>query len=182
MTDLGKMNISYKKIKFIIALFLNFFLNFNIYQAMADNPLKKYKKDITNLSKFQRYVIEEGGTEPPFDNTYWDNKKEGIYVDAASNQPLFSSRDKFDSKTGWPSFTKPIDDNVIYTKGDYSHGMNRVEVRSSDADSHLGHLFNDGPKERGGLRYCINSASLRFIEKDSLEKEGYKEYEKLFKK
>jgi methionine-R-sulfoxide reductase len=172
------MNILHKKIKFVIALFLNF----NTYQVMADNSPKKYKKDTTNLSQFQRYVIEEGGTEPAFDNIYWDNKKEGIYVDAASNQPLFSSNDKFDSKTGWPSFTKPIEDNVVYTKNDYSHGMNRVEVRSNVADSHLGHLFNDGPRERGGLRYCINSASLRFIEKDSLEKEGYKEYEKLFKK
>ncbi len=143
---------------------------------------KKYVKNTKNLTNLQRHVVEENGTEPPFRNEYWNNKKEGIYVDAASGQPLFSSLDKYDSGTGWPSFTKPIEQGLVVEKSDISHGMRRVEVRSKDADSHLGHVFDDGPADKGGLRYCINSASLKFIPKESLKKEGYEELERLFKK
>lgn len=141
-----------------------------------------YPKQTHKLSDFQKKIIQGNGTEPAFRNEYWNNKKEGIYVDAASGQPLFSSIDKYDSGSGWPSFTKPIDQNMIVEKRDDSHGMQRVEVRSKDADSHLGHVFDDGPQEKGGMRYCINSASLKFIPKESLKKEGYGEYEKLFEK
>lgn len=140
------------------------------------NSEKKYQKDLSNLTKFQKYVTQEDGTEPPFRNEYWNNKKDGIYVDAASGQPLFSSKDKYDSGTGWPSFTRPINKNYVTEKSDFSLGMKRVEVRSKDADSHLGHIFDDGPKDRGGMRYCINSASLKFIPKESLKKEGYEEF------
>ena len=128
----------------------------------------------------QRYVTQENGTEPPFDNEYWNNHQDGIYVDILTGKPLFSSRDKFDSCCGWPSFSKPIDTLEIIEKTDYSHGMIRTEVRSKDSDAHLGHLFDDGPSELGGMRYCINSAALRFIPKDELEKEGYSPYLKLF--
>jgi methionine-R-sulfoxide reductase len=149
---------------------------------MAEEMSKKYVKNTKNLTDLQRHVVEENGTEPPFRNEYWNNKKEGIYVDAASGQPLFSSLDKYDSGTGWPSFTKPIEQGLVVEKSDISHGMRRVEVRSKDADSHLGHVFDDGPADKGGLRYCINSASLKFIPKESLKKEGYEEFERLFKK
>jgi len=161
------------------------FFNFLFSQAMADQPkisLKNYQKNLQNLSDFQKYVIEQNGTEPAFNNKYWNHKEEGIYVDASSGEPLFSSLDKFDSGSGWPSFTKPIDIINVVKKTDYSHGMSRVEVRSKHGDSHLGHVFEDGPKEQGGLRYCINSASLRFIARKDLKKEGYAEYEKLFSK
>jgi methionine-R-sulfoxide reductase len=139
------------------------------------------KKNLSNLTPLQKKVTQENGTEAPFANEYWNNKKEGIYVDVVSGEVLFSSKDKFDSGTGWPSFTKPIKNEQIIEKKDSSHGMTRVEVRSKDADSHLGHLFDDGPKDKGGMRYCINSASLRFIPKEDLQKEGYGEFEKLFK-
>ncbi|MFH0876291.1 MAG: peptide-methionine (R)-S-oxide reductase MsrB [archaeon] len=135
------------------------------------------KKSLTSL---QYKVTQQSGTEPAFNNEYWDNHKEGIYADVVSGEPLFSSKDKFDSGTGWPSFTKPILKNEVVEKKDSSLVVPRTEVRSKTSDSHLGHVFNDGPKEDGGMRYCINSASLRFIAKKNLEKEGYGKYLKLF--
>lgn len=129
---------------------------------------------VDHLNEHQYYVTQEGGTEKPFDNEYWDNKEEGIYVDVVTGEALFSSNDKFDSGTGWPSFTKPIGEDKVIEKEDNSFGMSRVEARSET--SHLGHIFPDGPKDKGGMRYCINSASLKFIPKANLEAEGYGEY------
>ena len=145
-----------------------------------NNASKKYQKDLSQLTPFQKYVTQKNGTEPAFSNEYWNNKKDGIYVDVTSGQPLFSSKDKYDSGTGWPSFTRPISQSLVVEKSDNSFGMKRVEVRSKDADSHLGHVFDDGPKDKGGMRYCINSAALKFIPKESLEKEGYKNFAKEF--
>jgi methionine-R-sulfoxide reductase len=138
-------------------------------------------KSIKNLTPLQRKVILENGTEPSFQNEFWDNIKEGIYVDVVSGEPLFSSTDKFDSGCGWPSFSKPINKDSVIEKEDNSHSMNRTEVRSKKAGSHLGHVFNDGPKPLG-TRYCINSASLKFIPREDMEKEGYGEYLNIFKK
>ena len=132
------------------------------------------------LTPEQYSVTQENGTERPFTGEYWDNKEPGIYVDVVSGEPLFASVDKFDSGTGWPSFTKPIDQTNVVEKKDASHFMIRTEVRSAHGDSHLGHLFPDGPAEEGGLRYCINSASLRFIHRDKLAEEGYGDYLQLF--
>ena len=130
------------------------------------------------LTPLQFHITQENGTEPPFRNEFHDFKGKGLYVDIVSGEPLFSSLDKYDSGCGWPSFTKPI--AQIIEKKDLSHGMMRTEVRSKEADSHLGHVFTDGPKDKGGLRYCINSASLRFIPYETLEDEGYGLYIPLF--
>lgn len=137
---------------------------------------------IARLTPLQRSVTQNDGTEPPFRNEYFDNKAPGLYVDIVSGQPLFSSTDKYDSGTGWPSFTKPIEHAAVTTKTDRMLFMTRTEVRSSGADSHLGHVFDDGPRDRGGLRYCMNSAALRFIPVDQLEAEGYGDYLSLFTK
>jgi methionine-R-sulfoxide reductase len=135
----------------------------------------------TELTEIQKYVTLQCGTEPPFRNEYWNNKREGVYVCIISGEPLFTSLDKFDSGTGWPSFTKPIDKGKLDEVVDKTHGMVRTEVRSAQGDSHLGHVFPDGPAPTG-LRYCINSAALRFIPVEDLEKEGYARLLPLFKK
>jgi len=137
-------------------------------------------KAIAALTPMQYHVTQQNGTEPPFDNQYNANHRQGIYVDIVSGEPLFTSLDKFDSGCGWPSFSKPINQQQIIEKEDNSYGMNRIEVRSSEADSHLGHVFTDGPAALGGLRYCINSAALKFIPKEELETQGYGEYLRLF--
>jgi peptide-methionine (R)-S-oxide reductase len=148
---------------------------------------KEYNKNpaaVGALSPEQYHVTQKNGTERPFTGEYWDNHEPGIYVDVVSGEPLFASIDKFESRTGWPSFTKPIaSDNGsnVVEKRDLSHLMIRTEVRSAHGDSHLGHVFTDGPRAEGGLRYCINSASLRFIHLDDLEAEGYGEYVRLFR-
>ena len=134
----------------------------------------------TKLTEMQAYVTQEDGTEPPFKNAYWDNKAEGIYVDVQSGEPLFSSTDKFKSGTGWPSFTKPIKAENVVNKTDFKLFSPRTEVRSQGADSHLGHVFDDGPVDAGGKRFCVNSAALRFVAKANLEKEGYGEFLNLF--
>jgi peptide-methionine (R)-S-oxide reductase len=145
--------------------------------------MSKYHKDseaVSGLSPEQYRVTQLNGTERPFENEYWENKEAGLYVDVVSGEPLFTSMDKFDSGCGWPSFTKPAESENVLEKRDTSHGMIRTEVRSTHGDSHLGHVFPDGPREAGGLRYCINSASLRFIPVNRLEAEGYGRYSKLF--
>lgn len=136
----------------------------------------KFTEAIRNLSPEQYRVTQQNRTELPGSGEYLDNHEPGIYVDVVSGEPLFASSDKFDSGCGWPSFTKPIEPANINELHDTSHGMVRTEVRSTHADSHLGHVFPDGPKERGGLRYCINSASLRFVPRDDMEAEGYGAY------
>lgn len=142
----------------------------------------KTPEAVAALTRKQYQVTQEDATEPPFRNEFWDNHDAGIYVDVVSGEPLFSSTDKFDSGSGWPSFTRPIEPANVAEKSDRTLWMVRTEVRSANADSHLGHLFDDGPRDQGGMRYCINSAALRFVPVDQLETEGYGDYRSLFTK
>jgi peptide-methionine (R)-S-oxide reductase len=141
---------------------------------------RKTPEALARLTPEQFRVTQQNGTERPFDNPYNDHREPGLYVDVVSGEPLFTSLDKFESHCGWPSFTRPVEPAHVVEKRDASHGMIRTEVRSAHGDSHLGHVFPDGPREAGGLRYCINSASLRFVPVNDLEREGYGEYRKLF--
>ena len=145
-----------------------------MYKKPSDDELRK------NLTELEYKVTQNAGTERPFSSEYDEFYEEGIYVDKVSGEPLFSSKDKFNAGCGWPSFSKPVEGTEINEKEDLSHGMVRTEVRSKNADSHLGHVFPDGPQELGGLRYCINGAALRFVPKEDLEKEGYGEYLRIF--
>jgi methionine-R-sulfoxide reductase len=150
-----------------------------IFLAMSANA-KNFDSKIAELTDLQKEVTQNDATERPFNNEYWDNKEEGIYVDVVSGEVLFSSKDKYDSGSGWPSFVKPIDAGNIETDSDNKIGYERTEIRSKTADSHLGHVFDDGPQELGGKRYCVNSAAMKFIAKGDLEKAGYGEYKKDF--
>ena len=141
---------------------------------------RKTPEALARLTPAQYQVTQEEGTEPAFRNEYWNNHEPGIYVDIVSGQPLFASTDKYDSRTGWPSFTKPIEPDAVTTKTDRALFLKRTEVRSSGANSHLGHVFDDGPADAGGLRYCMNSAALRFISVADLDAEGYGKYRSLF--
>ncbi len=166
----------------VVLVSAHLFITKGVFLAMADESGQKPMSATElkeKLSEMQYYVTQQCGTEPPFKNEYWNNHREGIYVDVVSGEALFSSRDKFDSGTGWPSFTQPLAKRAVVEKRDSSHGMERVEVRSAQGDSHLGHVFTDGPGPTG-LRYCINSAALRFIPVAELEGAGYGEYSALF--
>ena len=138
--------------------------------------MKNKEQRLQELTEMQYHVTQEEGTEPPFRNEFDEHFEEGLYVDVVSGEPLFTSNDKFDSGCGWPAFTKPVSRQVIKEKADFSHNMHRIEVRSQAADSHLGHVFTDGPVEKGGLRYCINSAALEFIPKAEMAEKGYGDY------
>ncbi|MCM3792255.1 peptide-methionine (S)-S-oxide reductase MsrA [Priestia megaterium] len=171
----------YKKNKFRYAMYRrgsgrDRFIKENWKDFGRDEQLK------TTLTPIQYEVTQNDATEPPFSNEFWDHTEDGIYVDIVSGEPLFSSTDKYDAGCGWPSFTKAINKDEVKENMDVSHNMVRTEVRSKTANSHLGHLFDDGPQDAGGLRYCINSAALRFVPKEDLEKEGYGEYAVLFNK
>ncbi|MDC7723132.1 MULTISPECIES: peptide-methionine (S)-S-oxide reductase MsrA [Priestia] len=171
----------YKKNKFRYAMYRrgsgrDRFIKENWKDFGRDEQLK------TTLTPIQYEVTQNDATEPPFRNEFWDHTEDGIYVDIVSGEPLFSSTDKYDAGCGWPSFTKAINKDEVNENMDVSHNMVRTEVRSKTANSHLGHLFDDGPQDAGGLRYCINSAALRFVPKEDLEKEGYGEYAVLFNK
>jgi methionine-R-sulfoxide reductase len=146
----------------------------NEYKKPSDAELKK------NLTPMQYQCTQNAATERPFDNPYWNHKEDGIYVDIVSGEPLFSSTDKYDSGTGWPSFTNAIDDLAVVTKPDHELLVERTELRSKNADSHLGHVFDDGPREMGGKRFCINSAALKFIPLEEMEAKGYASYLRLF--
>ncbi|MFC4022997.1 peptide-methionine (R)-S-oxide reductase MsrB [Oceanobacillus longus] len=148
----------------------------NTWQGKVDKSELKKK-----LTPIQYHVTQENGTERPFQNEYWNNDKEGIYVDIVSGEVLFSSKDQYDAGCGWPSFTKPVDPYQVENQTDKTHGMVRTEIRSNSSDSHLGHVFEDGPTEAGGLRYCMNSAAMRFIPKEEMEEKGYENYLYLFK-
>ena len=159
-----------------------FFIATNVKALDGENFKRPVDQDLRKkLSSEQYDVTQKGMTERPFKNKYWNHKEEGIYVDVVSGEPLFSSLDKYDSGTGWPSFTKSISEKNITTKLDLDLGYPRTEVKSKNGDSHLGHVFNDGPKDKGGSRFCINSASLRFIPKAKMEAEGYGKFLYLFK-